>query len=65
MTITKSLLAKLEAYGLDIGSLKFQLDDLSLRQHRTKLDPSCSKWPKICRRIPQSSILGLLFLIHS
>ena len=38
------LIAKLEAYGSDIGSL---LDYLSLRKHRTKLGSSSSKWPEI------------------
>ena len=45
---------KLEAYGLDVGSLNFLLDYLSLRKHRTKVGSAS--------RIPQGSILGpLLF----
>ena len=56
------LIAKLEAYGLDIGSLNFLLDYLSLRKHRTKVGSSYSKWSEICRGIIQGSILGpLLF----
>ena len=31
------LISKLEAYGLDVGSLNFLLDYLSLRKHRTKV----------------------------
>ena len=31
------LFAKLEAYGLDIGTLNFLLNYLSLRNHRTKI----------------------------
>ena len=54
------LIAKLEAYGLDVGSLNFLLDYLSLRKHRTKVGSSFSKWSEICRGIPQGSILGLL-----
>ena len=58
------LIAKLEAYGLDVGSLNFLLDYLSLRKHRTKVGSPCSKWSEICRGISQGSILGpLLFNI--
>ena len=58
------LIAKLEAYGLDVGSLNFLLDYLSLRKHRTKVGSSYSKWSEICRGISQGSILGpLLFNI--
>ena len=58
------LITKLEAYGLDVGSLNFQLDYLSLRKHRTKVGSSYSKWSEICQGIPQSSILWpLLFNI--
>ena len=57
------LIVKLEAYELDVGSLNFLLDYLSLRKHRTKVGSSYSKWSEICRGIPQGSILGLLFNI--
>ena len=56
------LTAKLESHGLDIGSLNFLSDYLSLRKHRTKVGFSYSKWSEICRGITQGSILGpLLF----
>ena len=53
------LIAKLEAYGLDNGSLNLLLDYLSFRK-RTKVGSAYSKWSKI--RIPQESILGPLLL---
>ena len=52
------MIAKLEAYELDIGSLNFLLDYLSLRKHRIKAGLSYSKWSEICRGIPQGSMLG-------
>ena len=57
-------IAKLKAYGLDVGSLNFLLDYLSLRKYRTKVGSSFSKWSEICREITQGSILEpLLFNI--
>ena len=58
------LIAKLEAYRLDVGSLNFPLDYLSLRKQGTKVGFSYSKWSEIFRGISQGSILGpLLFNI--
>ena len=58
------MIAKLEAYGLDTGSLNFLLDYLSFRKHITNVGSSYSKWSEICRGIPRGSILGpLLFNI--
>ena len=58
------LIEKLEAYGLDLGSLNFLLDYRSSRKHRTKVGSSYSKWSEICKGIIQGSILGpLLFNI--
>ena len=53
------LIAKLEAYGLDNGSLNLILDYFSFRKQRAKVG-SYSKWSKIRRGIPQGSILGPL-----
>ena len=58
------LIAKFEAYGLDVGSLNFLLDYLSLRKDRMKVGSSYSKWSEICRWILHGSILDpLLFNI--
>ena len=38
------LIAKLEAYRLDIDSLNFLLNHLSLRRHITKVGSSYCKW---------------------
>ena len=54
------LITKLEAYGLENGSLNFLLDYLSFRKQRTKVGSDYSKWSNIRRGIPQESILGLL-----
>ena len=54
------LIAKLEVHGLNIGSLNFLLDYLSLRKHRNEVGFSYSKWSEIYREILQGLILGLL-----
>ena len=58
------LTAKLEAYGLDNGSLNLLLDYLSFRKQKSKVGSAYSKRSNIRRGIPQGSILGpLLFNI--
>ena len=47
------LIAKLEAYGLDNGSLL--LDYFSFRKERTKVGSAYGKWSNIRREIPQGS----------
>ena len=54
------LIAKLDAYGLDNGSLNLLLDYLSFRKQRSKVASAYSKWSKFRRGIPQGSILGPL-----
>ena len=53
------LIARLEAYGLENGSLKLLLDSVTFRKQRTKVGSAFSKWSKIRRGIPQRSVLGL------
>ena len=56
------LIAKLESYGLDNGSLNLLLDYLSFKKQRVKDGSVYSKWSKIRRGISQGSILcPLLF----
>ena len=47
------LIEKLEAFGLDNGSLNLLLDYLSFSKQRTKVGSACSKLSKIRRGIPQ------------
>ena len=59
------IIAKLEAYGFDHGSLTYILSYLSDRKQRTKVNTSFSSWSNIKTGVPKGSILGpLLFNIY-
>ena len=59
------IIAKLEAYGFDHGSLTYILSYLSDRMRRTKVNASFSSWSNIKTGVSQGSILGpLLFNIY-
>ena len=64
-TINHSLLlAKLEAYGFSMTSLKLMQSYLCNRFQRTSVNVSFSDWKEIEPGVPQGSILGpLLFYI--
>ena len=55
------LIAKLEAYGFDLKSLKLVYAYLAKRNQRVKINDSFSSWKEILYGVPQGSILGPLF----
>ena len=45
------VLAKLEAYDLDMNSLRFLFDYLSCSKQRTKMESTYSNWSEVFREI--------------
>ena len=54
------LIAKLDAYGFDINSVKLIQQYLSSRKQRIKVGNANSSWKEIFYGIPQEPILGPL-----
>ena len=58
------LIAKMEAYGFGIKSLRFLFSYLSNRKHRVRISSYVSEWLEVLLGVPQGSILGpILFNI--
>ena len=55
------LLAKLKAYGVNIGSCMLLKDYLHGRMQRVKVGDTSSDWQEVRRRVPQGSVLGPMF----
>ena len=55
------LIAKLNAYGVEINSLRYIYNYLSNRKQRVRINNTFSEWNNIIYGVPQGSILGPLF----
>ena len=54
------LIAKLEAYGFGIGSLRLIFDYLTSRKQRVRINSTYSSGHEIISGVPQGSVLGPL-----
>ena len=54
------LLAKLNAYGINLDALQLLRSYLSKRHQRVKVNSTFSDWKEIRFGVPQGSVLGLL-----
>ena len=57
------LIAKLDCYGIGIGSLKLKCSCLTDRKQRVKIGTSFSTWKSLSKGAPQGSVLGPLLFI--
>ena len=60
------IIAKLQAYGVGVNSLRLVQNYLSQRKQKVKVSSSSSEWLEIILGLPQGSILGpILFNVLS
>ena len=59
------LIAKLEAYGFGLKSLRFLYSYLRNRRHRVRMSSSVSKWLELILGVPQGSVLSVPFCLIS
>ena len=52
------IIAKLQAYGVGVNSLRLIQNHLSQRKQKVKVSSSSSEWLEIILGLPQGSILG-------
>ena len=59
------MIAKLDAYNLDLNTIRYVADYLSSRKQKVKINGKYSEWSDLLTGVPQGSILGpLLFNIY-